>query len=106
MWAFERSDKDMLNEERHPKNRWAPTPGPGFRQVSPGGGYFLNHAGIFKFSAVLPNDVSEIVASSGFSPSWGRCLLEYEVSICGFVAVSMAASDGEQRGRKSAGPTG
>ena len=55
--------KDMLNEE----HRWAPTPGPVLRQVSPGGWYFL-YAGIFKFFAVLPYDVSEIVASSGISP--------------------------------------
>ena len=57
-------------------------------------GIFLN-AGNFKFSAVVPYDVSEIVASSEILPSWGRYLLEYEVSICRFVAVSMAASDDE-----------
>ena len=87
--------KDMLNQGRRPKNRWAPTPGPVFRQVSPGGWYFFKSAGFFKFSAVLPYDVSEIVASYGISPSWGRCLLEYEVSFCGFVTVSMAVSDDE-----------
>ena len=86
--------KDMLNQGRRPKNRWAPTPGPVFRQVSPGGWYFF----ICRYLHVLrslPHDVSEIVASYGISPSWGRCLLEYEVSFCGFVTVSMAVSDDE-----------
>ena len=95
MWASERSDERHAQPGAPSQEPVGTDPRTGFSSGIPWWLVFFKFAGIFKFSAVLPYDVSEIVASYGISPSWGRCLLEYEVSFCGFVTVSMAVSDDE-----------